>query len=723
MALPIGATYLKMYAELGLFLAVWPVLMAVYNYIDDLIVKNKFTYASTMGYSLNSAHSFNMLVGSQLGWMGYLSWGVPMMAYALVSGSTYAMVGAISSMDSAGKSAAATGANVASTGNLSLGNISTENYKANSVAADIAPKQGRGLNTKISGYAQTTTPLGGGPTIKSVNKPGVESSGFTSNGTGSFDSKGTGLKQGFTNDALTSASDSTGIMGTIKSNIVASKQKDYTNARANERVASSQLSTTLSNMNAFMTSKGSGVTGAEKRAYNTSGIKAFDKTILNDKKLTATEQHELMARFSAGMNEGAGPLSAGLEAIQQLKLGKGVSSDLTNSFKHNFATNITQSGGLEWGKNSTKNAALSHNISAVASSNEAYSQARKQTQSSSKKLTEAKTVSGDVTQPAILRFYQHYDKQNGFTKANKFSASQIARKNNAFQARLNSGDKSALLTFTNFVANNPAIVKREQAVNNARKTVSKVPPKPSEVAAINRKTTDNAGIVKSHNPYKYAPPPSAIKQKIQKLETPAAKVVKAFTTSKKIPFDKLSPKEQKKWENNDVKKNVQKIGRAIGAVSSAIILGSVYDVIGQSGKAEKLVKNALGYLPKIPTFNPQTTQLKYHPEHLKITNPKLYQWQKQEYNKLSGKSGPAFGKIQNTGGDTGPGTPIMKNINSKIKRESPLPNGNNIPATPVTPAADASRKPAKSQKKSSPVARTAPVSSVPIIEGTIPEEK
>ena len=135
MALPIGANYLKMYAELGLFLAIWPVLMAVYNYIDDLIVTKAFGYQATMGYSLDSAHSFNMLVGSQLGWMGYLSWGVPIMAYALVSGSTYAMVSAIGSMDSAGKSAAAVGAQTASTGNLGLGNDSLNTFKANDVSA------------------------------------------------------------------------------------------------------------------------------------------------------------------------------------------------------------------------------------------------------------------------------------------------------------------------------------------------------------------------------------------------------------------------------------------------------------------------------------------------------------------------------------------------------------------------------------------------------------
>jgi hypothetical protein len=134
MALPVGVNYLKMYMELALFLAVWPVLMAVYNYIDDLIIQHGFTLAlAGQGYSLTSAHSVNMYVSSQLGWMGYLSWSVPMMAYALVSGSTYAMVGAISSMDSAGKSAASTGGAAAATGNVNQGNVGMNNYNANKI--------------------------------------------------------------------------------------------------------------------------------------------------------------------------------------------------------------------------------------------------------------------------------------------------------------------------------------------------------------------------------------------------------------------------------------------------------------------------------------------------------------------------------------------------------------------------------------------------------------
>ncbi len=136
MALPIGINYLKMYMELGLFLAVWPALMAVYNYVEDLIVRQGYTFFANQGYSLDSAHSVNMYVSHQLGIMGYLSWGVPMMAYALVSGSTYAMTSAVASLDSPAKSAAASGASAAASGNVNLGNDSLGNYSSSNRSMD-----------------------------------------------------------------------------------------------------------------------------------------------------------------------------------------------------------------------------------------------------------------------------------------------------------------------------------------------------------------------------------------------------------------------------------------------------------------------------------------------------------------------------------------------------------------------------------------------------------
>ncbi len=162
MALPIGVNYLKMYMELGLFLAVWPALMAVYKYIIDLIVQQQFTYLATQGYSINSAHTINTFIATQLGWMGYLSCGVPMMAYALVTGSTYAMVGAINSMDTAGKQASAKAAQQAASGDVKLGNDSLNNYRANKANAAVQDVAGVMPRTNYAGFTKTeTSPLAG----------------------------------------------------------------------------------------------------------------------------------------------------------------------------------------------------------------------------------------------------------------------------------------------------------------------------------------------------------------------------------------------------------------------------------------------------------------------------------------------------------------------------------------------------------------------------------
>ena len=184
MALPIGVNYLKMYMELGLFLAVWPALMAVYNYIMDLIIQQGFLSYAAQGYSLNSAHTVNTFIATQLGWMGYLSWGVPMMAYALVTGSTYAMVGAISSMDSAGKTASAKAAQQAASGSVNLGNDSLNNYGANKVNAVTDIATGQGLRTYQNGFDKRVTPLGGGRGFAESQQPGSDiavSDGVTTN--------------------------------------------------------------------------------------------------------------------------------------------------------------------------------------------------------------------------------------------------------------------------------------------------------------------------------------------------------------------------------------------------------------------------------------------------------------------------------------------------------------------------------------------------------------
>ena len=151
--LPTGVNYLKMYFELLMFITVWPPLMAIYNYITDLIIQHNSASLAGEGFSILTAHSYSTFTSSYLGWVGYMSWSIPMLAYALVTGSTYAMVATLSSVDSAGKSSASAGAKVASTGDLSLGNDSLDNYSGdnksmhNLSAMDVSAGNRRTNNT------------------------------------------------------------------------------------------------------------------------------------------------------------------------------------------------------------------------------------------------------------------------------------------------------------------------------------------------------------------------------------------------------------------------------------------------------------------------------------------------------------------------------------------------------------------------------------------------
>ena len=110
-----------------------------------------------------------MYVSHQLGIMGYLSWSVPMMAYALVSGSTYAMTGAISAIDSSAKSGAAKGADIASTGNLSMGNDSLRNYSSMDKSMRNTSRLNKSIGNKIMDNAKEGTKIYGSGTVDGNN--------------------------------------------------------------------------------------------------------------------------------------------------------------------------------------------------------------------------------------------------------------------------------------------------------------------------------------------------------------------------------------------------------------------------------------------------------------------------------------------------------------------------------------------------------------------------
>jgi len=164
-----------------------------------------------------------------------------MMAYALVLGSTYAMVGAISSMDSAGKSAASTGGAAAATGNVNQGNVGMNNYNANKINSESMQTTGYGghevVGTDRRGQTKTTYGRKG----EVVNRDFVAAHNTTDQGGATLTNSGQG------------GADSTGISRIVTPNATASQinqqtatnQESYNKATSKTDTAANNFVSTL----------------------------------------------------------------------------------------------------------------------------------------------------------------------------------------------------------------------------------------------------------------------------------------------------------------------------------------------------------------------------------------------------------------------------------------------------------------------------------------------
>ncbi|MHB1661856.1 MAG: conjugal transfer protein TraG N-terminal domain-containing protein [bacterium] len=126
-----GVKYLKLLFEILIMITIWPSLTAVFNYVSQLIIQAQYQPLSGLGYSVSGSGEISSFLASSLAWMGYFSWSVPMMAYAIASGSSYAMTSMVGGMDSAiSKNAGVKGAD-AGLGNMTAGQVRNDNYSAN----------------------------------------------------------------------------------------------------------------------------------------------------------------------------------------------------------------------------------------------------------------------------------------------------------------------------------------------------------------------------------------------------------------------------------------------------------------------------------------------------------------------------------------------------------------------------------------------------------------
>ena len=172
------------------------------------------------------------------------------MAYALVTGSTYAMVGAIASMDSAGKSAASTGAGAATPGNVNLGNDSLNNYganKSNSAVQDVAGVMPRKQYNQ-EGVKETINPYG-----TSISGPGIDQ--YTNNAGISATNKGGQTATGYT-DPYLSANETKSAENTVGESL--------TKAKSNATSLNKGVSTAYNNVRG----SSAGLSSNEKKGIN-----------------------------------------------------------------------------------------------------------------------------------------------------------------------------------------------------------------------------------------------------------------------------------------------------------------------------------------------------------------------------------------------------------------------------------------------------------------------
>ena len=180
-----GLKYVKLLFEIMLMITIWPSLTAGFNYITQLIIQSQYATYSGIGYSVSGSGGITNYFDSALSWMGYLSWTVPMMAYAIASGSSYAMTSMVSDLSSGLKTNSATEA--LSKGNGSFGVMNGDNmnmnkfdvththntgYRAPNFTNEYGAKTEDSINSK-GGVTHKTTSAAGNSISTTSYGPGV----------------------------------------------------------------------------------------------------------------------------------------------------------------------------------------------------------------------------------------------------------------------------------------------------------------------------------------------------------------------------------------------------------------------------------------------------------------------------------------------------------------------------------------------------------------------
>ena len=498
-----GLKYVKLLFEIMLMITIWPSLTAGFNYVTQLIIQAQYATYSGIGYSVSGSGGITNYFDSALSWMGYLSWSVPMMAYAIASGSSYAMTSMVSGLSSGLRTNSATDA--LSKGNASFGVMSGDNMNMNKFDVVHTNNTGWAPKTNQAGFTKTST--AGGITDIQKNIPGIsDSAQIQGSGAGTFNDHALGLNQTFAGGQLSSIAGSA-ISASETQSTMAGITKNLTNAKSEARTAATNLNAAVTNSRNFSSSVGSNLTGSQRQNYDAVATKNFDYIVDHSSSLTAAQQDSLKTQFSAGISAGESPVSAGFSAISSTDISGTAKASLDDKFASVMKTSFSKKGELSYVAQGTQGTQLVNSLVDVITSGKSYQKAESSVKSAQSQLSYAQNNQAAVTESTMWNFFKDYDQKFGAG----MNIEQLKDLNKAEYANLL--QNSAPLE--EFAANNPKFTNTLNTINAGANLIPGV-----NSAAAKKGVT---GLYGSHIPTYSAiagtPTPASVKSEINVMNT------------------------------------------------------------------------------------------------------------------------------------------------------------------------------------------------------------
>lgn len=162
--LPAGWKFIAKWAELLVWINLWPPLYAILNAIMNMAARNQsigqLTLNDQTGITIANSVGFMNLHADMAAQAGYLSFAVGSIAYAIIKGGSSGFMHLASSMSSPALSAASNAAESLITGNYSFGNVSQGTLQANNSTfgqQQWSPQYSAGSFTQNDGTVSRTT--------------------------------------------------------------------------------------------------------------------------------------------------------------------------------------------------------------------------------------------------------------------------------------------------------------------------------------------------------------------------------------------------------------------------------------------------------------------------------------------------------------------------------------------------------------------------------------